>query len=180
MASRAAAACSGSSLLEGKPQFAEAADCCPLGMESVDRLEPAEGAACQDYIAIGSNFGTREDRPNPRLIPISEALATDFEEAYEEAFRRYADDSILEDQMMRPKNAGPSAHDFRNILFKAGREQSWDAAKYLRRIPDPDLPTFGSSPRSNSVRQSRDCQHLDPRSTLTSPGSAEYVSCDWI
>jgi hypothetical protein len=53
------------SLLEGKPQFAAAANRFPLGMQSVHLLEPAKGGVCQDRIAIEGNFGTSEDPPNP-------------------------------------------------------------------------------------------------------------------
>ena len=71
-----------------------------------------------------------------------EALANDFEAAYQEAFSRYAKDSDSEDPNEAPKECWPSTQEFGNILFMAGRHQGMTAAKHLDRIPDPDLRLF--------------------------------------
>jgi hypothetical protein len=118
------------SLSERNPQFAIAAARFPFGMESVPDETP-QGAVCEDYIMIG--------KPNQRFIRITEALANDFEEAFREAFHRYANDSDSQAPNSAPKECWPSNQEFRNILFKAGQHQGQAAAKYLDRIPDPDL-----------------------------------------
>lgn len=129
------------SLLEKNPQLAVAARRFPFGMESA-RAEIQGGHVCADFIMIGKMFGTPGDLANSRIIPIADALANDFEEAFQEAFHRYANDSDLESPNEAPKECWPSAQEFRNILFKAGRHQGRAAEKYLDRIPDPDLRLF--------------------------------------
>jgi hypothetical protein len=128
-------------LLETNPQLAVAVRRFPFGMESV-RAEIQGGGVCEDFIMIGTMFGTTEDPQSGRFIPITEALANDFEEAFQEAFHRYANDSDPESPNEAPKECWPSAQEFRNILFKAGRHQGPSAEKYLDRIPDPDLRLF--------------------------------------
>jgi hypothetical protein len=102
----------------------------------------SETHTCEDAMMIGSCFGTEDDPPNARIIPMSEALANDFAAAFQEAFARYAEDADLENPNDAPKECWPSTHAFRNILFKAGQHLGADAAKYLDRIPDADLRLF--------------------------------------
>ena len=76
------------------------------------------------------------------LMPIAEALETNFEAAFREAEERYARDTDGENPNDAHKECWPSAREFRNILFKAGQHQGLAAAKHLDRIPDADLRLF--------------------------------------
>jgi hypothetical protein len=104
----------------------------PKGMQSVWEESPKYNPATDDAMAIGYF----------EVIPMTEALASDFEAAFREAYDRYARDSDLEDPHEAPKQCWPSAWEFRNILFKAGQTQGLAGEKYLDRIPDPDLRLF--------------------------------------
>ena len=77
-----------------------------------------------------------------RLLPIPEALRTEFREPFEEALRLYALDTDSDNPNQAPRECWPSAMEFRNILFKAGRHEGRAAARYLDRIPDRDLRLF--------------------------------------
>jgi hypothetical protein len=76
------------------------------------------------------------------LMPIGEALATDFDAAFRAAHESLREDSDAESPNAAPKECWPSARAFRHILFKAGQHQGVAAAKHLDRIPDPDLRLF--------------------------------------
>jgi hypothetical protein len=92
------------------------------------------GAACEqpDYITVGHS----------RLLPIPEALRTEFREPFEEALRLYALDTDSDNPNQAPRECWPSAVEFRSILFKAGQHEGRAAARYLDRIPDRDLRLF--------------------------------------
>jgi len=92
------------------------------------------GAQCEqpDYITVGHS----------RLLPIPEALRTEFREPFEEALRLYALDTDSDNPNQAPRECWPSAMEFRNILFKAGQHEGRGAARYLDRIPDRDLRLF--------------------------------------
>jgi hypothetical protein len=66
------------------------------------RREPIEEP---DYAAVGG-----------RLISITEALDTDFKDAFELAFRLYAADSASDSPNQAPRECWPSAWEFRNIV----------------------------------------------------------------
>jgi uncharacterized protein (TIGR03435 family) len=112
----------------------------PYGMESMTEAMTAEqappsaeqiAAACIDGISVGSRF-----------IPISEAIRTEFAEAFDIALDHYDADIDPMRPNLVPQQCWPSAADFRNILYKAGVHEGAVAAKYLDRIPDPALRLF--------------------------------------
>lgn len=128
-------------LCEKNPEFAAAAKRFPMGYESL-REEQSGSAVCEDSMMIGKSSGSQYDPPNCRIVPMTEALANDFEEAFREAFHRYEYDNDPDDPSEAPKECRASTNEFRNILFKAGQHQGATAAKHLDRIPDPDLRLF--------------------------------------
>jgi len=76
------------------------------------------------------------------VMPMTEAIATDFKAPFREAGKLYAKDSNPKNPNTAPKDCWPSARELRNILFKAGQHLGWGAEKYLDRISDPDLRLF--------------------------------------
>jgi hypothetical protein len=120
------------SLLEARPQLAAAVKRFPLGMQSVWDGQSKYDPAREDLVEIGDS----------ELMPIAEALATDFEAAFRSAHESFAEDSDAESPNDAHKECWPSAREFRRILFKAGLHQGIAAAKHLDRIPDPDLRLF--------------------------------------
>jgi hypothetical protein len=120
------------SVLEVRPQLAEAVKRFPLGMPSVWDGQRKYDPARDDVVEIGES----------ELMPIAEALATDFEAAFRAAHESFARDADAEYPNTAPKECWPSAREFRHILFKAGQHQGRGAAKHLDRIPDPDLRLF--------------------------------------
>jgi len=120
------------SVLDTHPQLAAAARRFPLGMQSVWDGQRKYDPARDDAMTIGDS----------EVMPMTEALATNFEAAFREAHRSFAEDSDPENHNEGPKECWPSAREFRNILFKAGQHQGWEAEKHLDRIPDADLRLF--------------------------------------
>jgi hypothetical protein len=120
------------SVLEGHPQIAAAVKRFPLGMQSVRDGQRKYDPARDDVIVIGDS----------EVMPIAEALATDFEAAFREANESFAKDTDAEYPNGAHKECWPSAQEFRHILFKAGQHRGLAAAKHLDRIPDPDLRLF--------------------------------------
>jgi len=120
------------SVLEGRPQLAAAVKRFPLGMRSVWDGQSKYDPARDDLVEIGDS----------ELMPIAEALATDFEVAFRHAQESFAEDTDVESPNGAHKECWPSAREFRHILFKAGQHQGLAAAKHLDRIPDPDLRLF--------------------------------------
>lgn len=120
------------SVLEGHPQLAAAVKRFPLGMRSVWDGQSKYDPARDDLVEIGDS----------ELMPIAEALATDFEAAFRHAQESFAEDSDAESPNGAHKECWPSAREFRHILFKAGQHKGVAAAKHLDRIPDPDLRLF--------------------------------------
>jgi hypothetical protein len=104
----------------------------PLGMRSVWDGQSKYDPARDDVVLIG----------DWEVIPIAEALATDFEAAFRHAFRSLANDTDAESPNGAHKECWPSTKEFRHILFKAGGHQGPAAAKHLDRIPDQDLRLF--------------------------------------
>lgn len=119
------------SVLEN-PRVAAAAKRFPLGMQSVYEGQRKYNPACDDVMVIGRRL----------VIPMTEALANDFEAAFQEAHKKFAKDTDSDNPNKAPKECWPSAWEFRNILFKAGQHQGAAADKYLQRIPDEDLRLF--------------------------------------
>jgi hypothetical protein len=120
------------SVLESRPQLAAAVKRFPLGMQSVWDGESKYDPARDDLVEIGDS----------ELMPIIEALSTDFEAAFRDADESFAKDTDAEYPNVAHKECWPSAREFRHILFKAGQHQGRAAAKYLDRIPDADLRLF--------------------------------------
>jgi hypothetical protein len=121
------------SVLEVHPRVAEAVKRFPLAMRSVWDGQRKYDPARDDVVEIGER----------ELMPIAEALATDFEAAFRHAIGTFADDTDAESPNGAHKECWPSTREFRHILFKAGQHQGPPAAKHLDRIPDPDLRLFG-------------------------------------
>jgi len=119
-------------VLRDYPQVAAVVERFPRGMLSVMDKGHKFDRARDDVIMIGHS----------RIMPVSEALATNFEAAFREAYVLYGRDTDPENPNEAPKECWPSAWEFRNILFKAGQHQGLDAAKHLDRISDRDLRLF--------------------------------------
>jgi uncharacterized protein (TIGR03435 family) len=127
------------SLIREHPQLASAAARYPYGQESIKAAArertahdpPRMPVEQPHYILVGG-----------RLIPIPEALKTDFKEAFDLALRLYARDTDPEHPNDAPQECWPSAVVFRNILFKAGQHEGRSAVRHLDRIPDPALRLF--------------------------------------
>jgi len=94
--------------------------------------QSAERCEQPDYITAGQT----------RLLPIPEALKTEFREPFDEALRLYARDTDLSNPNRAPRECWPSAMEFRNILYKAGPHEGRAAARHLNRVPDRDLRLF--------------------------------------
>ena len=103
--------------------------------------QPGYNPACDDAMTIGDS----------EVMYMSEAIATDFAAAFQEAHARYAEDSDARDPNAAPKECWPSAREYRNILFKAGQHLGLEAGKYLHRITDPDLRLFAQIELSAGV-----------------------------
>ncbi len=119
-------------VVENHPQVSAAFTRFPRGMESVREGQPEFDLECDDVMTIGDSG----------IMPMTEAIATDFERAFQEAYERLAEDSASENPDDPPKECWPSTGEFRNILYKAGQHLGNAAAKLLSRIPDPDLRLF--------------------------------------
>jgi hypothetical protein len=122
------------SILEAFPRVAKAMKRFPLGMRSVQE-EPSRwkyDPARDDIVVIGDS----------EVMPIAEALATDFEAAFRHALETFANDTDAESPNGAHKENWPSTGEFRHILLKAGTHQGPAAAKHLDRIPDRDLRLF--------------------------------------
>jgi hypothetical protein len=117
-------------VLGNRPQLAAAAKRFPLGMQSVYEAQRKYDPSQDDVMTIGQS----------QVIPMAEALATEFEAAFREAYDRFAKDCAPPNDV--PKECWPSAYEFRNILFKAGQHQGLAAQKHLDRIPDANLCLF--------------------------------------
>jgi uncharacterized protein (TIGR03435 family) len=120
------------------PQLSAAAEQFPYGQESMNeaaRAErpsiPREPVEQPQYIDVGR-----------RLIPIPEAIRTEFKDAFAAALNEYAADSDPEQFNDAPQICWPSAFEFRKILYHAGRHEGRAATRYLDRIPDPALRLF--------------------------------------
>ena len=120
------------SVLEGRPQLAEAVKRFPLGVQSVQNAQRKYDPSRDDLVVIG----------NSELMPIAEALATDFEAAFRHAHSSFASDTDPEWPNGAHKECWPSTREFRHILFKAGQHQGLEAVKHLDRISDTDLRLF--------------------------------------
>jgi uncharacterized protein (TIGR03435 family) len=124
------------SLMREYPQLAAAAARYPYGHESID-------AEAHERIAREPR-GVPTEQPHyimvgRRLIPISDALNTDFREAFDLALRLYAAETDPEHPNDAPQECWPSAQEFRNLLYKAGQHEGRAAVRHLERIPDPAL-----------------------------------------
>jgi hypothetical protein len=120
------------SLFPKHPQLAEAARRYPNGMQSIWDSQPKFDRTRDDSMTVG----------DWSIVPMPEAIATDFMAPFREADKLYAKDSNPNNPNTAPKDCWPSAREFRNILFKAGQHLGWKAEKYLDRISDPDLRLF--------------------------------------
>ena len=127
------------SLVSEYPQLAAAARRYPYGHESIeaaardtaDREPVAEPIEQPAYIMVGS-----------RLVPIPDAIRTDFKEAFDLALRAYASDVDPGHPNDAPQECWPSAQEFRAILYQAGQHEGPSGSRHLDRIPDPNLRLF--------------------------------------
>ena len=127
------------SVIPRYPELSAAAWRFPYGQRSIGELAEREIAAarkagplrvsdvCTDY--VGST-------------PIEYALRTGFAQPFAIAMDEYNNDSDPDDFNEVPKQCWPSAAAFRTILYKAGQYEGVTAARYLDRIPDPELRLF--------------------------------------
>jgi uncharacterized protein (TIGR03435 family) len=120
------------------PRLLAAAERFPYGRESMDAAMHAKqppvsrGPVEQpDYIDVGR-----------QLIPVPEAIRTEFKDAFVVALDLYAADSDRENVNDAPQECWPTALEFRKILYKAGQHEGRAAARYLNRIPDSTLRLF--------------------------------------
>ena len=125
-------------VLKGYPHLSAVAAQFPYGqdsMEAATRAEPRpivrEPEAQLDYIEVGQ-----------RLMPMPEAIRTEFKDAFAVALELYASDSDRDNINGAPQECWPSAVAFRGILYKAGKHEGPVAARYLERIPDAALRLF--------------------------------------
>jgi uncharacterized protein (TIGR03435 family) len=127
------------SLIEQNRQLAAAVERYPYGHESIEAAvhdtvthQPAPQPVEQpDYISVGR-----------RLVPIPDALRTDFKEAFDLALRLYAAEVDPEHPNDAPQECWPSTQEFRKILYKAGQHEGRPGARHLDRIPDQNLRLF--------------------------------------
>jgi hypothetical protein len=150
----------------------------PLGWQSVWEGQRKFDRARDDAMTIGDS----------KIMYMSEALATNFEEAFRSANRNFAEDSDADNPNEAPKECWPSARDFRNILFKAGQHQGLAAEKHLDRIPDPDLRLFAQIelcaaiaglPQIGGVTSRQGRKHRMPSLGAVLPG-IRCPKCKWI
>ena len=120
------------SVLEVRPRLAKAVRRFPLGMRSIWDGQRKYDPASDDVVVIGDS----------EVMPISEALATDFEAAFRHALETFATDADAESPNVAHKECWPSTREFRHILLKAGQHQGIDGTKHLDRIPDQGLRLF--------------------------------------
>lgn len=126
------------SLCRTHKQLAKAAEVYPRGHHedfealSAERREQKPAARCEqpDLMTVDGRW---------RLLPMPEALRTNFKEPFDAALRLYACDTDQANPNGAPRECWPSTDEFRNILYKAGQHQGRGAAVHLDRIPDPDL-----------------------------------------
>jgi len=119
-------------------QLAAAVKVFPRGYQDEFEVPPAERGdektsdRCEqpDYMTVNKRH---------RLLPIPEAIKTDFREPFESALRLYGRDTDPKNPNEAPKECWPSTNEYRNILFKAGQHPGGDAARLLNRIPNGDL-----------------------------------------
>lgn len=173
------------SILENHPQIAAAMKRFPLGMQSVYEGQRKYNPGRDDAMEVGDS----------QVIPMTEALANDFEAAFREAYVSFARDSDPKNPNEVPKECWPSTREFRNILFKAGQHQGAAAEKHLDRIPDPDLRLFaqielcaavaglpkiaGTTARQSPKRQVPSPAELDRLFGPALPG-IRCPKCDWV
>jgi uncharacterized protein (TIGR03435 family) len=131
-------------LVSAYPQLAKAAAVMPFGMSSSvmpDAALPSEPAP--DRVAESmDDLDLDSMLVGDRVVPMREALATNFAAAFEIADRLFEADA--HGGNAAPKEAWPSAAEYRTILFKAGRHDGRAGAGYLERVPDTDLRVLAS------------------------------------
>jgi hypothetical protein len=122
------------SLLGTRSQLASAIARYPYGPESFAapaesrERPPADMEEQPRYIVVGA-----------QLMPIPEALRTDFKESFVRALQLYTTDTDATRPNDAPQECWPSAFEFRNILYKAGEHEGRTAVRLLDRIPDLNL-----------------------------------------
>lgn len=127
------------SAIDAHPQLKAAAARYPYGQESIEaRLRPAgwkppltSPPMPPPSIAVGE-----------RLMAVSQAIATEFRDAFDLALRTYFSDTDSSQANDAPKECWPSAGEFRMLMYQAGKHEGADAVRYLDRIPDDALRLF--------------------------------------
>ena len=116
--------------------------CEQAGMQSVWDGQRKFYPARDDVVVIGDS----------ELIPIAEALATDFEAAFRHAHESFANDTDTECPNGAHNECWPSTREFRHILFKAGKHQGLTAANH--RIASGTFVSLRKSSRTYRTRGS--------------------------
>jgi hypothetical protein len=118
--------------------------------------------ALDDLVEIGDS----------ELMPIAEALATDFEAAFRAAQESFAEGSNTESPNGAHKECWPSAREFRHILFKAGQHQGLAAAKHLDSHLRPGPSSLCEDRALRSHRGPAATRRSDQLSTARNRGSS--------
>lgn len=126
-------------LFAAHPELAAAAAVFPLGMDSVQEEIRREAPAA----ACGSGF-SYAGSGDPGEIEWAKKKwegerVGDFEPHFEDALRRYAEDSDPQNPNHAPREFWPSTQVFRQAMYRSGKAQGARAIANLDRIPDPDL-----------------------------------------
>ncbi len=124
-----------SSVAEEYPQLSAAAERFPYGQESMNAAMQAElPPIAHEPVEQPSDIDVGQ-----RLIPMSEAIRSEFKDAFTHALDLYASDSDPENFNDAPQECWSSTWEFQKILYKAGRHEGGPAVRHLDRIPDPAL-----------------------------------------
>ena len=146
------------------PEFAAAAERFPYGRESMTAAMHAERPPAPRAPVEEPN----DIEVAGRLMPIPEAIDTEFKESFAVALRLYESESDPHDFNTAPKECWWAALEFRNILYKAGQHEGLAAARYLDRIPDADLRLFAQIELAAALAG---LPHLGGRSIRPAPSS---------
>jgi hypothetical protein len=128
-------------LLARHKQLAAAAGRFPWGMETIHEEAEEQGKRFSGHISNNGGLTRNGDsKDSPYLKSLIQASKDgDFERSFQYALDHYWEDTEPKNPNSAPKELWPSANSFRAVLYRAGIRLGEDGAKYLHRIPDPDL-----------------------------------------
>ncbi len=131
------------SLIAHHPQLAAAARRYPNGTESIMEEAQALRNAGTAEVCGGSLgvAGSTSDLPYLQAL-LQASRDGEFDAPLQFALDRYEDDVAPGNPNQVPREFWPSTCNFRGVLYHAGLRLGEDAARYLDRIPDPDLRLF--------------------------------------